>query len=375
MRCSARRRLDPRAGRRSRRLSSSADASPAGLPRRCGSSTSAARPATRSRRRSWPTSARSPTDGGKAIAAAQPARHRAGAPLPGVRRDDSLPELRRRARAASRRNACDAITAATTSPLPRRVRRYRVGRARPARRRDAEAPERELAPRVPELEIIRLDADDDREAGGADGRAAAFRRRPGPLDPRRHAEMVAKGHHFAGVKSSPPVIDADSALGLPDFRAEERTFALITQLAGGRSGCATRPAASSSRPTSPTRARSRFAARHDVSRHSDEELVRRRELGYPPYSHLVSIVVLGPGARSRRCAPSRSCAPGSPTPSCSKAGAAAATPRPLPAPNSSRRRTARARSPYRPRACSPPLLPLCAVPGLAAVVDVDPQSL
>src|SRR5207249_174239 len=47
-------------------------------------------------------------------------------------------------------------------------------------------------------------------------------------------QMVAKGHHFAGVELS-AVVDADTGLGLPDFRAEERTFQLLTQLAG-RSG-------------------------------------------------------------------------------------------------------------------------------------------
>ena len=46
--------------------------------------------------------------------------------------------------------------------------------------------------------------------------------------------MVAKGHHFAGVALA-AVVDADTGLGLPDFRAEERTFQLVTQLAG-RSG-------------------------------------------------------------------------------------------------------------------------------------------
>src|SRR5205085_5741814 len=47
-------------------------------------------------------------------------------------------------------------------------------------------------------------------------------------------QMVAKGHHFAGVELA-AVVDADTGLGLPDFRAEERTFQLITQLAGRRS--------------------------------------------------------------------------------------------------------------------------------------------
>ncbi len=103
--------------------------------------------------------------------------------------------------------------------------------------------------------------------------------------------MVAKGHHFAGVELA-AVIDADTSLGLPDFRAEERTFALITQLAG-RSG-RDAPGRVIVQTFQPDARPITFAARHDVSRFLDEELVRRRDLGYPPYSHLVSIVVSGP---------------------------------------------------------------------------------
>ena len=53
-------------------------------------------------------------------------------------------------------------------------------------------------------------------------------------------QMVAKGHHFAGVALA-AVVDADTGLGMPDFRAEERTFQLVTQLAAGAGGM--RPAA------------------------------------------------------------------------------------------------------------------------------------
>ncbi len=103
--------------------------------------------------------------------------------------------------------------------------------------------------------------------------------------------MVAKGHHFSGVELA-AVIDADTSLGLPDFRAEERTFALITQLAG-RSG-RDAPGRVIVQTFQPDARPITFAARHDVSRFLDEELARRRALGYPPYSHLVSIVVSGP---------------------------------------------------------------------------------
>src|SRR5439155_1459902 len=92
--------------------------------------------------------------------------------------------------------------------------------------------ERELAERVPELELIRLDADTAARPGELADALRRFR------DTDRvvllGTQMVAKGHHFEGVALA-AVVDADTGLVLPDFRAEERTFQLLTQLAG-RSG-------------------------------------------------------------------------------------------------------------------------------------------
>jgi primosomal protein N' (replication factor Y) len=104
-------------------------------------------------------------------------------------------------------------------------------------------------------------------------------------------QMVAKGHHFAGVALA-AVVDADTGLGMPDFRAEERTFQLLTQLAG-RSG-RDAPGRVLVQTFQPDARAIRFAARHDVSGFLGGELERRRELGYPPYRHLVRIVVAGP---------------------------------------------------------------------------------
>ncbi len=104
-------------------------------------------------------------------------------------------------------------------------------------------------------------------------------------------QMVAKGHHFAGVELA-AVVDADSGLGLPDFRAEERTFQLITQLAG-RSG-RDAPGRVLVQTFQPDARPIVHAARHDVERFLAGELERRRALGYPPYAHLVRIVVAGP---------------------------------------------------------------------------------
>jgi primosomal protein N' (replication factor Y) len=149
--------------------------------------------------------------------------------------------------------------------------------------------ERELARELPELELIRLDADavakPEQLAESlqrfADAEAAVL----------LGTQMVAKGHHFSGVELA-AVIDADTGLAMPDFRAEERTFQLITQLAG-RSGrdAPGRVLVQTFQPDSRTVA---HAARHDVGRFMSEELERREALEYPPYSHLVRILVTGP---------------------------------------------------------------------------------
>src|SRR5207344_1838512 len=92
--------------------------------------------------------------------------------------------------------------------------------------------ERELAARVPELELIRLDADAVKRP---EELAVLLRRfRAADRTVLLGTQMVAKGHHFEGVALA-AVVDADVGLGLPDLRAEERTFQLLTQLAG-RSG-------------------------------------------------------------------------------------------------------------------------------------------
>jgi primosomal protein N' (replication factor Y) (superfamily II helicase) len=100
-------------------------------------------------------------------------------------------------------------------------------------------------------------------------------------------QMVAKGHDFPDV-SLGVVLDADATLRFPDFRAEERTFALIAQLAGraGRGGHG-RVLVQTIAPD----ARSIVhAARHDSHGFLAGELERRRALHYPPFSHLIRIV-------------------------------------------------------------------------------------
>src|SRR2546426_12540608 len=107
--------------------------------------------------------------------------------------------------------------------------------------------------------------------------------------------MVAKGHHFAGVALA-AVVDADTGLGLPDLRAEERTFQLVTQLAG-RSG-RDAPGRVLVQTFQPDARPLVLAARHDVPRFLADELERRRELGYPPFRPPVRVLVTGPGSQS-----------------------------------------------------------------------------
>jgi primosomal protein N' (replication factor Y) (superfamily II helicase) len=152
--------------------------------------------------------------------------------------------------------------------------------------------ERELAEKVPELERIRLDADSVRRPGGATGALRRFAEADRIV--LVGTQMVAKGHHFEGVTLA-AVVDADTGLGLPDFRAEERTFQLLTQLAG-RSG-RDAPGRVLVQTFQPDARPIVHAARHDVGRFLTEELERRRELGYPPYRHLVRVVVSGPDPR------------------------------------------------------------------------------
>jgi primosomal protein N' (replication factor Y) len=149
--------------------------------------------------------------------------------------------------------------------------------------------EAELAQRVPELERFRLDADAVRHPGRLSEALASFAAcERGVL---LGTQMVAKGHHFRGVALA-AVVDADTALGLPDFRAEERTFQLVTQLAG-RSG-RDAPGRVLVQTYQPDARPIALAARHDVEEFLVGELHRRRELGYPPFRHLVRVMVTGP---------------------------------------------------------------------------------
>jgi primosomal protein N' (replication factor Y) (superfamily II helicase) len=149
--------------------------------------------------------------------------------------------------------------------------------------------EAELGRQLPELERIRLDADVSSRPGALRETIQRFREADRAV--LIGTQIVAKGHHFPGVALA-AVVDADTGLALPDFRAEERTFQLVTQLAG-RSG-RDAPGRVVVQTFQPDATPLRHAVNHDVAGFLAGELERREVLGYPPYRHLVSVLVSGP---------------------------------------------------------------------------------
>jgi len=151
--------------------------------------------------------------------------------------------------------------------------------------------EAELQRRFPRLDVLRLDADVAAAAGEPEATLRRFRQAEAAV--LVGTQLVAKGHDVPGVKLA-AVIDADQALAVPDFRAEERAFALLTQLSG--------------RPGRPGDPRGRvivqawdpelrvvvLAARHAVREFLEGELERRSALGYPPFRRLVRVLASAP---------------------------------------------------------------------------------
>jgi primosomal protein N' (replication factor Y) len=103
--------------------------------------------------------------------------------------------------------------------------------------------------------------------------------------------MVAKGHDYPGV-TVVGVLEADAILGFPDFRAAERTFQLLTQVAG-RAGRGDRPGRVIVQAYRCGHYALTTAARHDHQGFYDREILYRRGLGYPPFTFLTALTVLG----------------------------------------------------------------------------------
>jgi primosomal protein N' (replication factor Y) (superfamily II helicase) len=144
-----------------------------------------------------------------------------------------------------------------------------------------------LAARLGPMPVFRLDADTASGRGAHARILAAFgEAESGVLV---GTQMVAKGHDFPEVTLS-AILDADATLRFPDFRAAERTFAMVAQLAGrsGRGAAGGNVIVQTLAPGAPSIV---HAAGHDSAGFLAEEVERRRALRYPPFSHLTRIVL------------------------------------------------------------------------------------
>ncbi len=142
-----------------------------------------------------------------------------------------------------------------------------------------------LAERLEPMPVLRLDSDTAAERGAHARILARFDELPSAV--LVGTQMVAKGHDFPEVTLS-AILDADATLRFPDFRAEERTFAMVAQLAG-RSGRGEAGGEVIVQTLAPGASSIEHAARHDSAGFLAVELERRRALHYPPFSHLARI--------------------------------------------------------------------------------------
>ncbi len=146
--------------------------------------------------------------------------------------------------------------------------------------------EETLAQAFPSARVARLDRD---VASGKDVEKVLTRVREREVDILVGTQMVTKGHDLPHV-TLVGVISADAALSIPDFRAAERTFQLLVQVAG-RAGRGDTPGRVLVQTYTPDHHAIRFATTHDVKGFLDHELRDRRELGYPPFTRMVLVRV------------------------------------------------------------------------------------
>ncbi|MGH7726246.1 MAG: replication restart helicase PriA [Candidatus Eiseniibacteriota bacterium] len=150
--------------------------------------------------------------------------------------------------------------------------------------------ERELVQHLPDARVLRLDSDSARPRGEQARILGAFGRGEG--DVLLGTQMIAKGLDFHDV-TLVGVLSADGSLHLPDFRAAERTFQTLVQVAG-RAGRGKRPGQVVVQTRAPDHYSLLAAARHDYATFARQELSYRRDLGYPPFGRLITLGLSGP---------------------------------------------------------------------------------
>ncbi|MEN6321501.1 MAG: primosomal protein N' [Syntrophaceae bacterium] len=171
-----------------------------------------------------------------------------------------------------------------TTPLPsscpkcrgKRIRNYGVG---------TEKLEEEVKKLFPNARIARMDSDTTVQKGASEKILQAFDRRE--IDILVGTQMITKGHDFPFV-TLVGVISADTSLNIPDFRAAERTFQLLTQVAG-RGGRGESPGKVIVQTFNPRHYAITRAREHDYIGFYEDEIALRSTLSYPPFSRIINL--------------------------------------------------------------------------------------
>ncbi len=150
-----------------------------------------------------------------------------------------------------------------------------------------------MAARFPKARVARLDRD---VAAGAKAEAILAQVARRNVDILVGTQMVTKGHDFPGV-TLVGVLCADTGLNLPDFRASERTFQLLSQVSG-RAGRGDRPGRVLIQTYRPTAVSVTAAAQHDYQAFYDAETAERADVGWPPNGRLIAVRIDGPDANA-----------------------------------------------------------------------------
>ena len=147
--------------------------------------------------------------------------------------------------------------------------------------------EESLVKLIPSIRIVRMDQDTTGGKMAYDRILDAFSN--GEYDVLLGTQMVAKGHDVENV-TAVGIIAADSILNLPDFRAAERVFSLLTQ-AAGRAGRGDKPGKVVVQTYNPEHYAVQAGAQHDYQAFYQVEIGYRRELCYPPYGHIIKLTI------------------------------------------------------------------------------------
>jgi len=141
----------------------------------------------------------------------------------------------------------------------------------------------------PQARVGRMDSDTTSARGSHERILSALDR--GEIDILVGTQMITKGHDFPDV-TLVGVVSADTTLNMPDFRAAERTFQILTQVAG-RSGRGEQPGAVVIQTLNPGHYAIQRTREHDFAGFYEDEIALRRDLQYPPFSRMINLIVSG----------------------------------------------------------------------------------